>query len=55
MDILTVFMFFGGLGLFLYGMQVMQEGLEKTAGDNMRTLLEKQRQILSLVLPLVRA
>lgn len=41
MDILTIFMFFGGLGLFLYGMQVMQEGLEKTAGDNLRTLLEK--------------
>lgn len=41
MDILTIFMFFGGLGLFLYGMQVMQQGLEKTAGDNMRTLLEK--------------
>ena len=34
-------MFFGGLGLFLYGMQVMQQGIEKTAGDNMRTLLEK--------------
>ncbi len=41
MDILTIFMFLGGLGLFLYGMQVMQQGLEKTAGDNMRTLLEK--------------
>ena len=34
-------MFFGGLGLFLYGMQVMQQGIEKTAGDNMRVLLEK--------------
>ncbi len=41
MDILTIFMFFGGLGLFLYGMEVMQQGLEKTAGDNLRTLLEK--------------
>ncbi len=41
MDILTIFMFLGGLGLFLFGMQIMQEGLEKTAGDNLRTLLEK--------------
>ena len=41
MDIFTLFMFLGGLGLFLYGMQIMQQGIEKTAGDNMRTLLEK--------------
>lgn len=31
----------GGLGLFLYGMRLMGEGLELAAGSNLRTLLEK--------------
>ena len=31
----------GGLGLFLYGMRLMGEGLELAAGANLRTLLEK--------------
>ncbi len=31
---------FGGLGLFLYGMQRMAEGLQKAAGDRMRRILE---------------
>ena len=31
---------FGGLGLFLYGMQRMAEGLQKAAGDKMRRILE---------------
>lgn len=30
----------GGLGLFLYGMQLMAEGLQKMAGDRLRRLLE---------------
>ncbi|NLY53143.1 MAG: Na/Pi cotransporter family protein [Firmicutes bacterium] len=30
----------GGLGLFLYGMQLMADGLQKTAGDRLRKLLE---------------
>ncbi len=30
-----------GLGLFLYGMKMMGEGLEKAAGNNLRKLLEK--------------
>ena len=30
----------GGLGLFLYGMQLMGDGLQKTAGDRLRRLLE---------------
>jgi phosphate:Na+ symporter len=29
----------GGLGLFLFGMQVMSEGLQKVAGDRMRKIL----------------
>ncbi len=31
----------GGLGLFLYGMKLMSEGLQKTAGNGLRTILEK--------------
>ena len=31
----------GGLGLFLYGMRLMGEGLELAAGSNLRNLLEK--------------
>ena len=31
----------GGLGLFLYGMKLMGEGLELAAGANLRNLLEK--------------
>lgn len=30
----------GGLGLFLYGMNVMGTGLEKTAGDKMKQIIE---------------
>jgi phosphate:Na+ symporter len=33
-----------GLGLFLYGMKMMGEGLEKAAGNNLRKLLEKLTQ-----------
>ncbi len=31
---------FGGLGLFLYGMNVMSEGLEKAAGERMKKFIE---------------
>ncbi len=31
----------GGLGMFLYGMNLMSEGMKKTAGDRMRTILSK--------------
>jgi len=31
---------FGGLGLFLYGMNTMSEGLEKAAGDRMKSIIE---------------
>ncbi len=31
----------GGLALFLYGMNMMSRGLEMTAGDKMKTILEK--------------
>ena len=29
----------GAVGLFLYGMKIMSEGLQKTAGDRMRNIL----------------
>ena len=31
--------FLGALGLFLYGMKIMSEGLQKAAGDKMRSIL----------------
>ncbi|MGA1846534.1 Na/Pi cotransporter family protein [Deferribacter abyssi] len=31
----------GGLGMFLYGMKMMSEGLQKTAGNSLRKILEK--------------
>jgi len=39
MDIKSIFALFGGLALFIYGMQQMGEGLQKTAGDKMRSVL----------------
>ena len=30
----------GGLGLFLYGMKLMSDGLEKAAGAKLRCILE---------------
>lgn len=39
-SIKTLFGLVGGLGLFIYGMQLMADGLQKTAGDRLRRLLE---------------
>ena len=36
-----LFKFIGGLGIFLFGIKYMSDGLQKTAGDKMRGLLEK--------------
>ncbi|MBO8126650.1 MAG: Na/Pi cotransporter family protein [Firmicutes bacterium] len=35
-----IFDFLGGLGVFLFGMRVMGDGLQKVAGDRMRRVLE---------------
>ncbi|WP_310602561.1 Na/Pi cotransporter family protein, partial [Anaerosporobacter sp.] len=35
----TIFSFIGGLGLFLYGMNVMADGLQKSAGGKMKQLM----------------
>ena len=40
MSITLVFSMLGGLGLFLFGMKLMSEGLEKAAGARMRGILE---------------
>ncbi len=40
MDAKMLIMLGGGLGLFLYGMQMMGEGLERTAGNKLKKLLE---------------
>ncbi len=40
MSLLMVFSLLGGLGLFLYGMKMMSDGLENLAGDRMRRVLE---------------
>ncbi len=36
----TAVKIFGGLGLFIYGMHVMAEGLENAAGNKMRNIIE---------------
>ncbi len=41
MDFWIVAMLLGGLGLFLYGMKLMSDGLEALAGDKLRNGLEK--------------
>lgn len=35
-----IFPFIGGLGMFIYGMQIMAQGLENAAGSKMKSLLE---------------
>ena len=39
MTIMNVLSLFGGLGLFLFGMQLMGEALEKAAGTRLKKLL----------------
>ena len=38
-DLGNLFMFAGGLGMFLYGMHSMSSGIQKTAGNKMKELL----------------
>lgn len=40
MTISMIFLLLGGLGMFLYGMTMMSDGLENVAGDKMRQTLE---------------
>lgn len=41
MDIFSIFSLFGGLALFLYGMNIMSSGLDKVAGGKLERILEK--------------
>ena len=41
MNLTSLLSFFGGIGLFLYGMSIMSTGLKNAAGDKLRTILEK--------------
>lgn len=41
MGISEIFALLGGLALFLYGMQMMSDGLEAAAGNKMKAILEK--------------
>ena len=36
----TLFQFIGGLGMFLYGMESMADGLQKFAGNRLQSVLE---------------
>ena len=38
-DLGMIFKFVGGLGLFLYGMHIMADGLQKSAGDRVKRLM----------------
>ena len=40
MSLNMIFLLLGGLGMFLYGMKMMSDGLEKVAVDRMRRVLE---------------
>lgn len=51
-DLGLLFEFVGGLGLFLYGMHIMADGLQKSAGDKVKRLmgfLTKNRLVAVLV------
>jgi len=39
--VFSVFKLLGGLGVFIYGMKIMSEGLQNTAGDKLRNGLER--------------
>ena len=39
-DVSNILGFLGGLGMFLYGMKLMAAGLQKAAGNKMKSLLE---------------
>ena len=36
----SILLFAGGIGMFVYGMQVMADGLQQAAGEKTRRMLE---------------
>ena len=55
MTLMNVLSLLGGLGLFLFGMKVLGEGLEKAAGNRLRRLLEMvtQNRLLAMLAGMV--
>lgn len=55
MSLANVLSLFGGLGLFLFGMKIMGEGLEKAAGNRLKSLLEMvtHNRVLAMLAGLV--
>ena len=52
MDIFDVLTMIGGLALFLYGMEVLGDGLKKASGGKLEIILEKlTSNKLSAILP----
>lgn len=52
MSVFNIFTLLGGIALFLYGMQMMSEGIERVAGSKMRSILQrltKNRFLATLV------
>ena len=48
----NLFMFAGGIGMFLYGMNIMADGMQKSAGSKMKQLigyLTRNRLLADLV------
>lgn len=41
MDVMIIIKLLGGLGLFIYGMKLMGDGLENAAGEGLKKILEK--------------
>ena len=50
-DVSNIMYFIGGLGMFLYGMKLLSGGLQKAAGEKMRTLLGKvtNKRIMGII------
>lgn len=55
MDLSTAFTVAGGLGLFLFGMKMMSNGIEIVAGDRLQSILQKatSNRILAVIVGIV--
>ena len=56
MKLSNIFSMLGGLALFLYGMNMMSNGLELAAGNKMKSILEKltSNRILGVLVGIFR-
>ncbi len=54
MTVADILALLGGIGLFLFGMNIMSTGLRSAAGDNLQTILERatKNKIMSIVIGL---